>query len=71
MPSQFPSNHCFHIIVVICSLYQVDGQEWGWDALNTLCWAIGSISGTMTELVSGGTVVARTPCMHMAHTLSG
>ena len=31
---------------------QVDGREWSWDALNTLCWAIGSISGTMTELVS-------------------
>ena len=28
---------------------QVDGREWGWDQLNTLCWAIGSISGTMTE----------------------
>jgi exportin-1 len=26
---------------------QVDGSEWGWDPLNTLCWAVGSISGTM------------------------
>jgi hypothetical protein len=30
---------------------QVEGSEWGWDALNTLCWAIGAISGTMTEEV--------------------
>jgi exportin-1 len=28
---------------------QVDGSEWGWDALNTLCWAVGTISGTMNE----------------------
>lgn len=29
---------------------QVDGQEWSWHNLNTLCWAIGSISGALTEL---------------------
>jgi hypothetical protein len=29
---------------------QVNGEEWGYDVLNTLCWAIGSISGTMAEL---------------------
>lgn len=28
---------------------QVDGTEWSWNKLNTLCWAIGSISGTTTE----------------------
>lgn len=28
---------------------QVDGSEWGWNPLNTLCWAIGSISGAMSE----------------------
>mmetsp|Transcript_3614 Transcript_3614/g.7085 ORF Transcript_3614/g.7085 Transcript_3614/m.7085 type:complete len:1087 (-) Transcript_3614:57-3317(-) len=28
---------------------QVDGSEWSWNNLNTLCWAIGSISGAMTE----------------------
>mmetsp|Transcript_26423 Transcript_26423/g.43268 ORF Transcript_26423/g.43268 Transcript_26423/m.43268 type:complete len:1071 (-) Transcript_26423:573-3785(-) len=28
---------------------QVDGQEWSWHNLNTLCWAIGSISGAMSE----------------------
>ena len=28
---------------------QVDGTEWSWNNLNTLCWAIGSISGSMTE----------------------
>lgn len=28
---------------------QVDGSEWSWHNLNTLCWAIGSISGTMSE----------------------
>ena len=28
---------------------QVDGTEWSWKNLNTLCWAIGSISGSMHE----------------------
>ncbi|PWN41529.1 putative CRM1-nuclear export factor, exportin [Ceraceosorus guamensis] len=28
---------------------QVDGSEWSWGNLNTLCWAIGSISGAMSE----------------------
>ncbi|KAI9209722.1 CRM1 C terminal-domain-containing protein [Polychytrium aggregatum] len=28
---------------------QMDGSEWSWDNLNTLCWAIGSISGAMNE----------------------
>ncbi|KAM3571498.1 hypothetical protein VYU27_006474 [Nannochloropsis oceanica] len=28
---------------------QVDGTEWSWNNLNTLCWAIGSISGAMGE----------------------
>jgi exportin-1 len=30
------------------SLSQVDGTEWSWSNLNTLCWAIGSISGAMS-----------------------
>lgn len=28
---------------------QMDGTEWSWKNLNTLCWAIGSISGAMHE----------------------
>jgi exportin-1 len=28
---------------------QVDGTEYSWKNLNTLCWAIGSISGAMNE----------------------
>lgn len=28
---------------------QVDGSNWSWNNLNTLCWAIGSISGAMSE----------------------
>ena len=28
---------------------QVDDSEWSWQACNTLCWAIGSISGAMNE----------------------
>lgn len=28
---------------------QVNGTEWSWKNLNTLCWAIGSISGSMQE----------------------
>ncbi|KAI8913065.1 CRM1 C terminal-domain-containing protein [Powellomyces hirtus] len=30
---------------------QVDGIEWSWTNLNKLCWAIGSISGAMSEEV--------------------
>ena len=29
--------------------YQVDGSMWSWHNLSTLCWAIGSISGAMSE----------------------
>ena len=29
---------------------QVDGSEWSWNNVNTLCWAIGSISGAMSML---------------------
>ncbi|GMF98103.1 hypothetical protein B5S33_g3882 [[Candida] boidinii] len=28
---------------------QIDGSEWSWHNINTLCWAIGSISGAMDE----------------------
>ncbi|KAI5082300.1 hypothetical protein GOP47_0002043 [Adiantum capillus-veneris] len=28
---------------------QLNGEEWSWNNLNTLCWAIGSISGSMAE----------------------
>ncbi len=36
--------------IMISKLHkQVDGTEWSWNNLNRLCWAIGSISGTMSE----------------------
>jgi len=28
---------------------QIDGSEWSWNNLNKLCWAVGSISGSMSE----------------------
>ncbi|WOL13813.1 hypothetical protein Cni_G22593 [Canna indica] len=28
---------------------QLSGEEWSWNNLNTLCWAIGSIAGSMME----------------------
>jgi len=28
---------------------QLSGKDWTWNNLNTLCWAIGSISGSMGE----------------------
>lgn len=28
---------------------QLHGEDWTWNSLNTLCWAIGSISGSMME----------------------
>ena len=33
---------------------QMDGSEWSWNNLNTLCWAIGSISGVMSKLFTFG-----------------
>lgn len=30
-------------------LDQVSGSQFTWQSLNTLCWAIGSISGAMNE----------------------
>jgi exportin-1 len=28
---------------------QMDGSEWSWDNVNKLCWAVGSISGALSE----------------------
>ncbi|KAL7170154.1 hypothetical protein ACSBR2_035083 [Camellia fascicularis] len=28
---------------------QLSGKDWTWNNLNTLCWAIGCISGSMME----------------------
>uniref|UniRef100_A0A7S1TC72 Exportin-1 n=1 Tax=Compsopogon caeruleus TaxID=31354 RepID=A0A7S1TC72_9RHOD len=28
---------------------QMDGSEWSWSSLSSLCWAVGSISGAMSE----------------------
>lgn len=39
-------------------LQQVDGSEWSWDKLNSLCWAIGSISGAMSEKTEGQFLIA-------------
>ena len=36
-------------IMLVKLTAQVDGTQWSWNNLNTLCWAIGSISGAMTE----------------------
>lgn len=36
-------------IMLVKLTEQVDGSNWSWNNLNTLCWAIGSISGAMSE----------------------
>lgn len=36
---------------------QIDGSEWSWHNINTLSWAIGSISGTMSEAIEKRFVV--------------
>ena len=28
---------------------QLNGEDWSWNNVNTLCWAIGSISGSLVE----------------------
>ncbi|CUM66029.1 uncharacterized protein PRCAT00003683001 [Priceomyces carsonii] len=37
---------------------QIDESEWSWHNINTLCWAIGSISGTMNEDMEKGFLVS-------------
>jgi hypothetical protein len=42
------------IVACLCSschllFAQLQGAKWTWQALNTLCWAVGSISGAMQE----------------------
>ena len=48
-----PICHCkalSHLTLTdVCFSLQVNGNEWSWKNLNTLCWAIGSISGSMHE----------------------
>ena len=60
-----PSVYNWHkIIFFVCVTYneasskfqmlrklskQLNGEDWSWNNLNTLCWAIGSISGSMVE----------------------
>lgn len=34
---------------VVSESSQIDGSEWDHEKLNTLCWAIGSISGACSE----------------------
>jgi len=36
-------------IMLVKLTAQVNGTQWSWNNLNTLCWAIGSISGAMSE----------------------
>lgn len=37
------------VLTLVEYVLQLNGKEWSWQALNTLCWAIGSISGSMAE----------------------
>jgi CRM1 / Exportin repeat 3 len=52
----FSSDQRVHMLCVcVCCLIllllqQVDGREFSWNNLNTLCWAVGSISGAMSEV---------------------
>lgn len=36
---------------------QLDGSEWSWHNINTLCWAIGSISGAMSATTEKSFIV--------------
>jgi CRM1 / Exportin repeat 3 len=40
-------QHCS--IGPYCMLVQMNGKDFSWGSLNTLCWAVGSISGSMAE----------------------
>ena len=48
--SQLSCKSLSHLALTdVCYSPQVNGNEWSWKNLNTLCWAIGSISGSMHE----------------------
>jgi exportin-1 len=36
-------------MTVVYIVVQLQGGKWTWQSINTLCWAIGSISGSMQE----------------------
>jgi exportin-1 len=38
-----------HQIMIEKITLQINGQEWGWDTINALCWAIGAISGSVKD----------------------
>ncbi|XP_022866772.1 protein EXPORTIN 1A-like [Olea europaea var. sylvestris] len=42
-------NFCVWIQMLTKLSKQLNGEDWTWNNLNTLCWAIGSISGSMVE----------------------
>lgn len=51
---QQPENPLFYFILFLTQMLkklskQLSGEDWSWNNLNTLCWAIGSISGSMME----------------------
>ncbi|KAL5972672.1 Exportin-1 [Asimina triloba] len=46
----FASIHLYYLMIMLKKLSkQLSGEDWLWNNLNTLCWAIGSISGSMME----------------------
>ncbi|KAL3651217.1 Exportin-1 [Castilleja foliolosa] len=46
---------------------QQAGEDWSWNNLNTLCWAIGSISGSMKEEQENRYVVGQYPRFLRTH----
>lgn len=44
-----PFALCFQYQMLGKLAMQLNGEDWSWNNLNTLCWAIGSISGSMAE----------------------
>jgi hypothetical protein len=43
------ANHSINVRHHCLADAQMNGKEWSWQSLNTLCWAMGSISGSMHE----------------------
>lgn len=50
IPSWISAYFFYNILQMLKKLSkQLSGEDWTWNNLNTLCWAIGSISGSMME----------------------
>lgn len=67
MCTVYMCNFCVWIQMLTKLSKQLNGEDWTWNNLNTLCWAIGSISGSMVEEQVGLCVFFFSFSLHLFH----